>query len=235
MKIAVCDDIPVVLDEIKQQMHELGYNKNVDYYSCIETLYEEINNGEQYDAILMDIDWKKEKTGIDFAEELQSLCPNAQIIFITAYTMAYVEDIFFKNSNLSGFLTKPLKTEQLKKSLEKVNCRRKRTEGKLLIRHKGSLYAILYEDIIHLESQLHKTYIVTKNNIYECTEKLDLIKERLDERFLTCHKSYVVNMDFVQELNSGVITLINDKTIPISKNRFSHVKECFFNYMFDKI
>jgi DNA-binding LytR/AlgR family response regulator len=235
MRIAVCDDMPCVLEEIRQQMEALGYTTGVDYFSDIKMLYDELNNEEEYDVILMDIDWKSEKTGIDFSEELHKLCSGTQIIYITAYTMDYVEDIFLQKSNLSGFLTKPIKPEQLQKNLEKVKQRNNKPEGKLLIRHKGTVYAILFDEIVCVESQLHKVYITTPNSMYECTEKLDQVKERLDERFLRCHKSYVVNMNHVQELSSSEIILTNGKEVPVSKKRYAQVKEKYFSFLFEKL
>ena len=235
MRIAVCDNMPSVLEEIRQQMESLGYTTGVDYFSDIQMFFEELNNGEEYDVVLMDIDWQSEKTGIDFAEELHRLSPATQIIYITAYTMDYVEDIFFQKSNLSGFLPKPLKMEQLHKNLEKVKRRNCKSDGKLLIRHKGTMYALVFDEIVCLESQLHKVYITTKDNIYECAERLDQIQERLDERFLRCHKSYSVNMNYIQELKNSKIKLINESTVPVSKKRYTQAKEDYCLFLLGKM
>ena len=235
MKIAVCDNMPSVLEEIKLQMESLGYTTGVDYFSDMKMLYEELENGEAYAVILMDIDWHSEKTGMDYAEELQKLSPGTQIIYMTAYAMDYVEDIFFRKSNLSGFLTKPLKAEQLQKNLEKAKRRNNKSEGKLLIRHKGTIYALLFDEIVCLESQLHKVYIKTKDSIYECAERLDQVQERLDERFLRCHKSYIVNMNHIQELKNSEIKLINESTVPVSKKRYTQAKEDYCLFLLGKM
>ena len=235
MRIAVCDNLPGVLEEIRQQMEALGYTTGVDYFSDIRMLYEELNDAEEYDVILMDIDWPGEKTGIDYAEELLRLSPSTQIIYITAYAMDYVEDIFLQKSNLSGFLQKPLKQEALKKNLEKAKRHNNKSDGKLLIRHKGTMYALLFDEIMYLESKLHKVYIITKESIYECGEKLDQVKERLDERFLHCHKSYIVNMNHIQELKNGEIKLINESTVPVSKKRYTQTKEDYCLFLLGKM
>ena len=235
MKIAVCDNMPSVLAEIRQQMESLGYTTGVDYFSDIKMLYEEIHNEAEYDVVLMDIEWQGEKTGIDFAEELHELSPATQIIYITAYTMDYVEDIFFRKSNLSGFLSKPLKKEQLQKSLEKVKRSNNKSEGKLVIRHKGAMYALLLDEIVCLESQLHKVYITTKDSTYECAEKLDQIQERLGESFLRCHKSYIVNMNHIQELKSSEIKLWDERVVPVSKKRYPKAKEDYCLFLLGKM
>ena len=235
MKVAVCDDLPGVLEEVKKVMEQIDFVKEADYYSNIGMFYSELKQGVTYDAVLLDIDWKEQKTGIDFAEELLSLCPDMRIIYITAYTLEYVEDIFLKTSNLSGFLMKPLKLEQLIKLLEKVRRENKNTEGKLVIRYKGNLYAISHKDIIYLESQLHKVHVILKNSVYECTEKLEIIKGRLSDKFLVCHKSYIVNMDYIQEFSSEGVLLNTGQTIQVSKKRYGEAKKYFFAYLFEKM
>ena len=130
---------------------------------------------------------------------------------------------------------KPVKAEQLEKMLEKVRRQRENTDGKLVIRHKGSMYVIPYKDIVYLESQLHKAFVVTRENSYECAERLEAIKERLNETFLTCHKSYIVNMEHIQEFGSGKVILNNGKVIPVSKNRYGEAKKHFFEYMSGKM
>lgn len=58
--------------------------------------------------------------GLDFARQLYQSCPYTKLVYITSYTLEYVEDIFLGQSNLSGFLTKPVRIEQLKKIFDKI-------------------------------------------------------------------------------------------------------------------
>jgi len=230
MRIAVCDDLPEALLEMKDLLACIPETE-ADYYTQISEFFEEIKDGVHYDAVLMDLDWKKEKTGIDFAEELLNQSPDTKIIYVTAYTLDYVEDIFLQTSNLSGFLMKPVKLEQLKRNLEKVQKQNQMTDGKLMIQYKGNTYIISNNDILYLESHLHKSQIVTSEHVYECTERLESLAERLSENFLMCHKSFVVNMDHVHEFGSKGILLDNGELIPVSKKRYHEAKERFFTYM----
>lgn len=231
MNIAVCDDLKEALLDTKNVLEQIPYVKKIDLYSDIEFLFDEIQEGTHYDAVLMDIDWKKDRTGIDFAADLQKYSPYTKIIYVTAYTLDYVEDVFLKSSNISGFLMKPVRLERLEKNLEKILREREDTEGKLVVKHKGSIKAIPFRDIVYLESKLHKVNIYVKDRIYECTERLDMINERLDKQFLRCHKSYIVNMHHIREIQGMEIILENNIVIPISKVRHSNVKSGFFEYM----
>ena len=235
MKVAVCDDLRECLVQMENLLYQISYIEQVDTYSNISLFFEDLKNGKVYDAVFMDIDWEQDKTGIDFAEKLLKYSPNSQIVYITAYTMDYVEDIFLTASNLSGFLMKPVKLEQLEKNLEKIQRRQQSNQGNLLVKQKGAMIAIPQKDIIYLESQLHKVNIVLKDATYQCNEQLSAMQKRLSEQFLVIHKSYLVNMDCIRELKNGEVLLNNDKILSVSKTKASEAKKRFFEYMSGRI
>ena len=185
--------------------------------------------------VFMDIDWNQEQTGIDFAERLAELCPYTRLIYVTAHTMDYVEDIFLRHSNLVGFLQKPVKREVLLRSLEKLRAEQSIDSGKLLIYCQGSHIAIPFRDIRYLESRLHKTCVVLERQEYLCNEKMEALKEQLDGRFLNCHKSYMVNMEYIREFHGRELILEDGRVIPVSKARGKASKERFFSYVSGKM
>ena len=235
MKVAVCDDLKEVLKDTKILLENISFVKDIDVFSDMKNFYEEIKEGTKYDVVLMDIDWKTEKTGIDFSSELKQLSPNTKIIYITAYTLDYVEDAVLRTPNLCGFINKPIKEEILYKSLEKIQRELKETDGKLIIKYKSNVSVIPFGDIYYLESQLHKVAVKLQNQEYQCTEKLTDIKKRLDIQFLECHKSYIVNMNHIAEIHNTEILMENGEVIPISKKRYGETKARFFEYMAERI
>lgn len=231
LRVAVCDDLKESLVQLEKLLEQLSYVRVIDTFSDMSFFYDELREGKTYDVVFMDIDWKQEKTGIDFAAELQKYSPNSQIVYVTAYTMEYVEDVFLTASNLSGFLMKPVKMKQLEKNLEKVRRRLPDKEGKLLVKQRGTMIAIPFKEIIYIESQLHKVSIVLKEASYQCNEQLSSIKKRLNDQFLECHKSYMVNMEYIQELKNGEVLLNNGVTISVSKTKAGEAKKKFFEYV----
>ena len=75
MKVAVCDDLKENLLDLECYLKQIPYVKQISLFSDMSLFYEEVKEGEIYDAVLMDFEWNKSKNGIDFAEELFSLCP----------------------------------------------------------------------------------------------------------------------------------------------------------------
>ena len=235
MKAAICDDQPQALEELRKILLEIPAVRKVHTYSDMDNFWATLEAGIYYDVVFMDIDWNQKETGIDFAGRLFEISPYTKLIYVTAYTMDYVEDIFFTHTNLSGFLKKPVDKEQLLRNLEKVQKLQTSSEGKLLIYQQGSRLAIPFQDILYLESHLHKTSVVLRTREYLCSGKLELLKSQLDERFLSCHKSYLVNMQYVKELRSREILLEGGQLIPVSKARSKEAKEQFFHYVTGRI
>jgi len=235
MKVAVCDDQPSALDEVKRMLEQISFVREIHTFSDMDIFLSALKDGEAYDAVLMDIDWKKEKTGIDFAEEIEKQSPFSKIIYITAYTVEYVEDIFLKSSNLSGFLMKPVKMEPLERNLRKVKNSQEDRDARLVVRCKGSITSIPVTQIVYMESQLHKVRIILEEKEYEVNERLGDIRERLTPQFLSCHKSYVVNMDYISEFKNNEVILSSGKRIPVSKAKSSESKKRFFAYVSEKM
>ena len=67
MRVAVCDDQPEILQEMQELLLKEEDIRKVDIYSDIEIFFCMVNEEKEYDVVFMDIDWKAEKNGIDFA------------------------------------------------------------------------------------------------------------------------------------------------------------------------
>lgn len=230
MKLAVCDPFIQSIDELKMYLNSISYIKTVEYFSKIEDFFDELNTGMYYDVVLMAIDWNDVKTGIDYAKELSFICPYTNVVFMTSYTTKYVENVILKASNMGGFLMKPVKPDLLKLTLDKILEKNKDTHNKLIVRHKGSVLMIPIDDIVYLESQLHKINIVLEHVSYQCNERLDYMKTYLDHHFLTCHKSYIVNIRRLVSYKRYELMLDTGKIIPISKRRYIDVKKQLNEY-----
>ena len=232
MRVAICDDEPVVLESLRLCIEKQPLVKSVQVFSTMEKFQKEIEKDCRFDVVLMDIEWEKEKNGIDFAEQLLVLAPQLQVIFVTAYNERFSQQIFLKNTNLCGYLVKPVQESLLSVLLEKAQQKRfLATDEKLLIQQKGIVHAISFRDIFFIESVGHQLIIHTSESKIICYEKIDDMKQRLPEHFLQCHKSYIVNMQIIRRIEKNKIILQHDKEIPVSKARYAEVKNTFFRYM----
>ena len=232
MHVAICDDEIIVLESLKKQLEKQKLVQSVQIFSNIETFQKEIENQCLFDLVLMDIEWGREKNGIDFAEQLTKTAPQLQVIFVTAYNERFSQQIFLKNINLCGYLIKPVQESLLTVLLEKAQQKvSQEKDEKLLIQQKGIVHAIPFRTIYFIESVGHQLKIYSSESKIICYEKIDDIKLKLPEYFLQCHKSYIVNMQIIRRIEKNKIILQQDEEIPVSKARYAEVRNTFFRYM----
>ena len=92
---------------------------------------------------------------------------------------------------------------------------------------KGKMGEILYtspEQILYMESIGNHTLIHLSSQSFECTERLSAISKRLNQYFLRCHASYLVNTLYVQSVERFALTLTSGEKIPIPEKKYTSVK-----------
>ena len=114
---------------------------------------------------------------------------------------------------------KPMKFPILTKILDRFIFQEGFKENKLTIK-KGKKYVSLsYNEIMYIESR-NTTIVVHMNNYEELTTygKLDDIEKLLsNKRFLRCHKSFLINMDYIKSADGFKFTTIFGDSISIKQ------------------
>lgn len=76
-----------------------------------------------------------------------------------------------------------------------------------------------------------------KLRTYSEIEQIDKYTDisELEHMFVRIHKSFFVNMDYIQRFERTVLTLKNGKTLPVSKAKYVAMKNKFFKYMGEQL
>lgn len=231
MRIAVCDNDSAQVERIIERIQKMGIASQCDAYFNPHKIVEAVKNGFDYDIIVMNINWGTEFNGMKAAEQIGEYNTRTKIIYMAEDTEKYIQEIFLSPANLSGFLVKPVNEVMLEKNLLKVMKTWERpVNRRLKIKYKNESISLLYEDIIYLESMGHLVVIHVEGGDYYSYDRLEKMKENLPEQFVHCHKSYVVNMDYIRRIEKRKIILMNEKEIPISKARYGETRIKFMEY-----
>lgn len=232
MRVAVCDDQQEALEDLCAKIQKTGLVKEVSPFQRIDDLEMLLLKKEKPDVVFMDIEWNSDKSGIDFAEAIYKVSPKTKIIYVTSYTDKYVQNIFLRDANRSGFLIKPVQEKMLRDTIERMRrLQYRESREKLLIPYKSRVFCIPIKNILYLESRSRYVTIHTIKSSYTCIERMKNMKNRLDNRFVHCHKSFLVNMNAIELILPREIVLKTGSQIPISKNRYRETKQTFFQYM----
>lgn len=233
-KIAICDDNELQREILATVLEEY-YRKNnekveLTEYISGEALIDDVKEDE-CDAHLIFLDiCMPGIDGMDTAKKLRELNCLAEIVFLTA-TADYALEGY--DVQAAGYLVKPIEEYKLKDILRHVFWKQRQTRIEIKCGRQYRYPAI--NDIMYIESSNHKAIICLADGSRISTiEKISTLKERInDSHFLQCHQSYLVNMNYIVDIDKNVI-LSNGKEIAISVRRKSETIEAYHQY-FNKI
>lgn len=233
-RIAVCDDLMSERDSLSLVLQEYFTEKKQEYHlqqfsagEDILVYYEE--RERPFQLIFMDIIMTG-MNGIDTIRRLRTYDRDVSIIFLTT-TRDYAVESY--EVNATGYLLKPLVKEQIFHYLDYFLLE---WESPKLALHVGGSYRyIRYGDICYIESNDHILLLGLRDGeIIKYHEKLDAIEKDLsDKRFLRCHKSYLVNMDYIDRVEEMFI-LKNEKKIPFRIREKKKMSDYYYQYFLKK-
>ena len=201
MKISICDDSLDILNLLKEWVEEFAGESE-----CQIQLYD---------------------NGIDVAKVIKKYKKDTIIIFISGYS-EYFEKSF--EADPVYFLVKPLKKETFTKAMEKAFEKLTSKEKKYLVLRKTEVIRIPLDDIVYIESEGRKIHIHCSKEILSYYEKLDCLEKQVENDFVRCHKSYLVNMKWIRRVNSKLVILTNGMELPVSRNKLMDTKDKVFEY-----
>lgn len=236
--VAVCDDLQSdrqkISDYIKDYCSKEDYCINVHTFECGEALIEHYTDGHTFfDIVFLDI-YMKGKNGITTAKQIRNYDSDCKIVFTTSSNEHALEsfEVFPYN-----YLTKPIPKDAFENTLKKaITSIDKEKQKSLSIKIGSTIQTVQYKDILFIESTAKTLNLhIAKNKIMSFYFKLDdLEKQMNDKRFLRCHKSFLVNMDYVSSLENSSFKLADNTQISVTQRNFANIKKIFFDYILYK-
>lgn len=149
------------------------------------------------DVIFLDV----EMPGMSGLDVLDRLDDPPQVVFTTAY-----EDYAVRAFDLraADYLLKPFGRERLQAAVDRVHELAGGSRGparQLFARERGRIVPIPVRTIVRMEADGDYVHVHAAGGTHLITATLSELHARLDpERFLRVHRSHVVNLDAVEEL-----------------------------------
>jgi len=73
---------------------------------------------------------------------------------------------------------------------------------------------------VYCEVINRKVYLYLKDGaVIDYYEQIDTLEKKLDRRFFRCHRSYLVNLQYLKSYKPCIASLITGQTIPVSRLR----------------
>lgn len=234
INVAICDDDIEQINTLKKTIvnifNKLDKDVNIKVFNDGKELINFYLTKQNYfDIVFLDI-IMTESNGIDVARKIRKYDTFVNIVMVTT-SDEYILDGY--DFNAYAYILKPYQYEKIEKVTTKlIDKLSGEKEKSICITNKNNIYKVKITKIIYLESILRKVKIKCKDDNYEIYIKLDELEPQLEKNnFIRCHRSYLVNMNYIASIEKNDLILTNGDRIPISKKHISKVKSSFINFI----
>ncbi|MEE1125631.1 MAG: LytTR family DNA-binding domain-containing protein [Acutalibacteraceae bacterium] len=234
MRIGICDSNLLDREIITDFLNDYFYKKSIEYsicsYSSGKELIYDIQDGKNLDLIFLDI-YIGNEFGISIAKQLrEKIGYDGKIVFLTA-TVDFAVDSY--DVEAVGYLLKPVHTQKLHMVMNKIT---KNLDAEVYrIKQRNNIHTLKIDSIIYVESSNSRCIIHSYNTDYVIYKRLNDIEAELNNRrFLRCHQSYLVNMDYIKNVDKQ-FELVNGDFVCIRQRNLKAIKQQYVDYIKSKI
>jgi two-component system LytT family response regulator len=193
------------------------------------------------DVLFLDVELGKE-TGFDVIRRLNPPLPT--VVFVSGMSHYSLQAI---KANALDYLLKPVDAEELASVVAKCQATSERARNidalQLLLRHgaqqrverivipqENRLRVVELDELVYVEGDGSYSRLVDKSgekilvsmSLHEVEEKVGT------DRFVRCHKSYLVNPDFIRDFwmgNVPELRLKTDAVVPVARRRVKEISD----------
>lgn len=224
LKIAICDDDATFAKQLGSAVGEAVFARGeyeITYFESGRALLEQVEAGQFFcQLLLLDIHMDA-VSGVEAARWLRSRKIDVDIIFVTVSKEHVYECYTYK---AFAYLLKPLSMPRLKQELNRYLDEIEEKPGFMNVMIRGCEHRLPLDRIRYFESDVRKIRIHLPDEILEFYGKLDQLEEvLLEQEFVRCHQSYLVNKRYVTAVKRSGMEL-GKEVIPISRRYWEILK-----------
>ena len=235
IKCLAIDDEPLALQQLAAYIKKIPYFQLVaECPNAIEA--KEIMENDIIDAIFVDINMP-DLNGMDF---VKSLAAPPIVVFTTAYSEYAVDG--FKAGALN-YLLKPFGLDDFRQCAERVKHQYELENAQassvsspdeddaLFLKTEHRVVRIKMSDIKYVEgmSEYLKIHFDNQKPLIVLLS-MKKLEERLPQHFMRIHRSYIINLRKIQEVNKNRVIMDTDTYLPIG----DLYRDAFNNYINSK-
>lgn len=219
LNIGICDDEKTACLELNRMIYQYASDRNikvdVSTWYTGESLCHFLEDNEKLDLIFLDIELIS-TDGIEIGNYIRNELENMEvdIIYISSHS-SYAMRLF--RVQPVDFLIKPFRTEAFEDAMNHFMKCYARKNNIFEYTTKQRQLRIPYCEILYFYSENKKVVIVTKNGVECFHAKLKEIEPMLSHSFIQIHQSYLINMDYLQELKYETVKMCNGDVLTISQ------------------
>ncbi len=214
---------------VQKILDEERIDAPISCYEDAADLLRAIEAGRTFHILLLDV-LMDEMDGIALAAALRAQESAAAIIFISVSMEMALRGY---EVSASRYLAKPVEEEKLREALL-FCCKSHIRQRKLLLSTSKGQRKVDPSTIICAESQSRSILLTLPSEQISVSMKISDLSEMLPKKqFVFCHRTILVNLDYVVYIRHGELEMKNGQHFPLSKYRFAEVQAQFLSHLND--
>ena len=236
--IAICDDN---LNELSHMIQLINQYITTRHLNCEYTVFQNgfelmalLERGKRFDLYCLDIIMPA-FSGIAVAKKIRSFDKNAPILFFTSSTDYALESYSVKAIN---YVLKPVTKEKLFITFDEVlEGMKMAQEPAIVVKSNDGIQKILLSNLVYVEVIGRSVlYHLLSGKVIECIEPFSSSCDNLlkYDCFIRTHRSFIVNMQYVDTFSNLQITLQTGISIPIAQGRSREIKKKYLAFQMEE-
>ena len=201
LRIAICEDMDADAAYLHSLIENSGVAAHVSSFESGEAFLASRPAG-RFDLIFFDV-YMDGISGVEAARLLRETDEDCGVVFTTT-SEEHRPEAF--DVGAEQYLVKPVDREKLYKLLKKRLSRRRRKTCP--VNAKGQRVDIPHDHIYYVEVRNHNCLVYTVSGVIETGSTMtieDFMPLLPPPRFMRCHRSYIVNLSYVQNVNRDFV------------------------------
>ncbi|MDE7198178.1 MAG: LytTR family DNA-binding domain-containing protein [Lachnospiraceae bacterium] len=247
LQIGICDDEPLLLNEIKVITEDCLQRQQafsiLSTYTDGRTLLYEIQDGKRFDLLLLDIEMP-DLSGMELAEQIHNLLPDALMIFVTAH-YKYAVDAYALH--IFRYIPKNQLKERLPHALkDAVALLEIQNTDSFIISNHNLFERIPLRDILYIEKDGKNALFHTTADENQTNDSInparrlrktltEVFDELNSEEFYFIERGFIVNLRHVTGISHNDCILTDRTRLPISQSRLAEFKKKLNLYWKNKV
>lgn len=228
MKINIVEDEAVWRDKIQRIIEKYCRDKNISFQINSYSSGKDFMKSADADLLFLDIELAEGEDGFEIAEQLMNFGNKCKVCFLTSHT-----ELARSGYRVNAF--RYIDKKYLEEIIEAVDSfvKTKIQERTICCNDiSGICRNIKLDTLLLIETSGRKLrYLMLDGNECFCEGNISEVSQRLEQfGFFQIHRSYIVNLKYIEKVDSRKITLCNGLEVMIGRTHSNEFKKAFFKW-----
>ena len=206
-----------------------GLSLQVHFFVSGEELLQSVRRANACQVLFLDI-YMPGISGVETARRLRAAGYGASIVFATTSTDHGVDSFEVRASD---YLVKPFRQEEVDRALDWCLEHMPEPLRSLSVYAEGEMQEFPLASVLYIEVLGHQSHIHTLRQTVVVRKSLDDLERAVDSPdFFRCHRSFLVNLNHAERIESSDFLMSDGARIPISSANLPRARNIFTDWIY---